>query len=90
MNDINNKDLKTADYTRRAIKKYENTKDKITIIAEKGTKERIKAKHGNISLSKYINDLINRDLNEKPETKKPAPASVDLDDPANVFENYKS
>ena len=94
----NIKDLKTADYTRRAIKKYENSKDKITIIADKGIKDRIKAKYGDISISKYINDLMNKDLNDgkkptepRPETtpkkapKKSAPDQSEIitDDPAN-------
>ena len=100
MEDINNKELKTADYIRRAVKNYENTKDKITIIADKGIKEKIKKKYGNISISKYINDLINADLNDgKQEPKKPPKKSApvvkvddhgaDLDDPALIFENYK-
>ena len=95
-NDI--KDLKTADYTRRAVKKYENTKDKITIITEKGTKDRIKSKYGNISISKYITGLIDADLNDdkKPTEPRPEPApkkapkksapdqsEIIADDPAN-------
>ena len=97
MEDINNKELKTADYIRRAVKNYENTKDKITIIADKGIKEKIKKKYGNISISKYINDLINADLNDgaKKPPKKSAPVvkvddhADDLNDPALIFENYK-
>lgn len=99
-NDI--KDLKTADYTRRAVKKYENTKDKITIITEKGTKDRIKSKYGNISISKYITGLIDADLNDdkkpapKKAPKKSAPDQPEIiaDDPANdpalIFENYNN
>ena len=102
--DNDNKELKTADYTRRAVKKYETTKDKITIITEKGTKDRIKNKYGDISISSYITGLIDQDLNgagknpPEPVTKKPpkksAPDQSEIiaDDPANdpalIFENY--
>lgn len=57
------KDGKTPEYIRKAVKKYEATKDKITIICNKGIKDRIKQKYGDISISAYINDLIEKDLN---------------------------
>ena len=52
---------KTPDYMRRAIKAYEESKDKITINTDKGTKERIKTLTG-LSVNKYINDLVQADL----------------------------
>lgn len=72
----NIKDLKTADYTRRAVKKYESEKDKITIIAEKGTKDRIKNKYGDISISKYITGLIDADLNDAEKPTEPRPETA--------------
>lgn len=56
-------DGKTPEYIRKAVKKYETSKDKITIICNKGTKERIINKYGNISISSYISGLIEKDLN---------------------------
>ena len=52
---------KTATYTRKAVKKYEETRDKITILADKGTKERIKAVY-NGSVSEYITSLVYKQL----------------------------
>lgn len=54
---------KTADYTRRAIDKYMNSKDRLTVYLEKGTKEAIYKKYGeNIQLSTYIKKLVDADL----------------------------
>lgn len=60
----NEKDFKTADYTRRANNNYRAKKDNVNILLDKGTKERIKNKYGNISVSGYIQGLIDNDLKE--------------------------
>lgn len=83
---------KTADYTIKAIANYQKTKERITILFDKGTKDALIKKHGARPISTIIKEIIDADLNDgaKKPPKKSAPASVDLDDPANVFENYKS
>lgn len=65
----NKQEYKTADYTRRANNNYRNKKDNINILLEKGTKERIFNKYGKIAISKYIQELIEKDLKEKEDIK---------------------
>ena len=78
------------EYTQKAISKYKAKKDLVSLVLKQGTKEKIKSVYGDISYNSYFQSLVDRDLDEKTKTKKPAPASVNLDDPANVFENYKN
>lgn len=63
------KKLKTADYTRRAVDRYIESKDRLSLFLEKGTKERIYNIYGNIKLSEYIQKLIDKDLKEKEDIK---------------------
>lgn len=54
---------KTPDYTIRAIANYQKTKERVTILFDKGTKEAIYKKYGeNIQLSTYIKKLVDADL----------------------------
>ncbi len=52
------------EYTRKAIERYNQTKDHITLSLPKGTKEQIKNKIGNKSLNSYILELIENDLQQ--------------------------
>ena len=45
---------KTADYTRRAIDKYNSKFDRVAANLPKGTKERIKAVAGNLSAGAFV------------------------------------
>ena len=54
---------KTPEYTKRAVKRYQDSKDRIYLLLDSGTKERIKQKYGNgVSLNGYIKGLIEKDL----------------------------
>ena len=59
-----NEDKKTADYTRKAIDKYKTTKDIFTVTLPKGTRDKIRAKHGNIAFNEYFKMLVDNDLKE--------------------------
>lgn len=61
---------KTADYTIKAIRKYEQSKDRITVLADKGTKDRIKAVASG-SVTEYILDILYKQLeiDEKHQNK---------------------
>lgn len=88
---------KTADYTIKAIANYQKTKERITILFDKGTKDALIKKHGARPISTIIKEIINADLNDgaKKPPKKSAPVvkvddrADDLNDPALIFENYK-
>lgn len=91
---------KTADYTIKAIANYQKTKERITILFDKGTKDALIKKHGARPISTIIKEIIDADLNDaKQEPKKTATKTApvvkvddradDLNDPANVFMNYK-
>lgn len=57
---------KTPDYTKKAIKAYNERHDKITIALQKGTKDRIKTVYGaGVNISGYIQKLIDDDLTRK-------------------------
>ena len=56
---------KTKDYVLRANKNYQNKFDKIMILAPAGTKEKIKAAAPGVSMSQYVNSLINEDLKKR-------------------------
>ena len=56
---------KTKDYVLRANKNYQNKFDKILILAPAGTKENIKAAAPGVSMSQYVNALINEDLKKR-------------------------
>jgi len=64
--------LKTADYTRRAIDRYDAKHDKLSILAEKGTKNRIKLinKITGMSISEYVMMAVNKQLAEDEERFK--------------------
>lgn len=54
---------KTPDYTKKAITNYQKTKDRLTILLDKGTKDKIKEKYGaGVNMTGYIKDLILNDL----------------------------
>ena len=92
------KETKTADYTRRAVDNYHNKKDLFSLALKKGTKDAIRAKHGDIKLNDYFQTLVDADLNAgavpEPAQKRPPKKSATdraaiIDDPAQIFENYK-
>lgn len=56
---------KTKDYVLRATKNYQDKFDKILFLAPAGTKENIKAAAPDLSMSQYINNLINEDLKKR-------------------------
>ena len=51
----------TPDYTKKAIKNYNNKFDRIQALIPKGYKELIKEKTG-LSINQYINNLIEEDI----------------------------
>lgn len=55
------KKANTPEYTRRAIKKYNDKFDRIAVNLPKGTKDRIKDLTG-LSCNKYISTLVLEDL----------------------------
>lgn len=60
----NKQEYKTPVYMRRASANYRAKKENASVMLPQGTKERIKAKYGDISFNKYVNDLIERDLKQ--------------------------
>lgn len=55
---------KTPEYTKNAIKAYQAGKDRVNLLLDYGTKERIKERYGDdISITAYIKGLIEKDLN---------------------------
>lgn len=56
---------KTKDYILRANKNYTDKLDRIMLLCPKGTKEKIKAAAPDLSMSQYINNLINEDLKKR-------------------------
>lgn len=93
---------KTADYTIKAIANYQKTKERVTILFDRGTKDALIKKHGARPISTIIKEIIDADLNENitgspapkkttAKKQKPEPEPI-TDDPANdpalIFENY--
>jgi len=56
---------KTKDYILRAQKNYQDKFDRLVILTPDGTKEKIKAAAPGLSMSQYINNLINEDLKKR-------------------------
>ena len=56
---------KTKDYILRAQKNYQDKFDRLVILTPAGTKENIKAAAPDLSMSQYINNLINEDLKKR-------------------------
>lgn len=55
---------KTPEYTKNAIKAYQSKKDRVNLLLDYGTKDRIKERYGeDISITAYIKRLIDEDLN---------------------------
>ena len=55
---------KTPEYTKNAIRNYQAGKDRVNLLLDYGTKERIKKRYGeDISITAYIKRLIENDLN---------------------------
>ena len=55
---------KTPEYTKNAIKAYQAGKDRVNLLLDYGTKDRIKERYGDdISITAYIKRLIEKDLN---------------------------
>lgn len=69
---------KTPDYIRRAVNNYQGKFDKVTINLHKGNKDRIRELTG-LSVNKYINDLVEDDLDrlESLEKAKAKPEAWD-------------
>lgn len=59
--------MSTPDYTKKAVANYRNKFDIQQLRLPKGTKERITAKYGNISVNDYIVNLVLNDLGEEQE-----------------------
>ena len=55
---------KTADYTRKAIEKYQSKFERFTISLPIGSRERIKEVTGK-SLNQYFNDLFVEDMERR-------------------------
>lgn len=55
---------KTADYTRKAIEKYQSKFERFTISLPIGSREKIKAVTGK-SLNQYFNDLYLEDMERR-------------------------
>ena len=62
---------KTPGYVRKAIEKYNDKFERLTIRLEKGTGDRIK-KYGFKSVNEYVNLLINEDLKRREEATESA------------------
>lgn len=58
---------KTPDYTRKAVKKYSDKFDQVTLLLPKGTKERIRLLQSipETSVNSYINNLVNQDMRKR-------------------------
>jgi hypothetical protein len=56
---------KTKDYILRAQKNYQDKFDRLVILTPDGTKEKIKQAAPGLSMSQYINNLINEDLKKR-------------------------
>ncbi len=67
-------ELKTADYTRKAIDKYRDGKTTISILVTPDIIQAIKSKYGDgVKIATYIKELINKDLNGGGEKSAPLP-----------------
>lgn len=77
-----NKPIK--DYTKKAIKKYKDKHDIISVMLPLGTKDDIRSLTGK-SVNSFINEIIEKELNIL-RAKKP---EEDPNDPRNIFVNYK-
>lgn len=75
MNDIKEK-KPTPDYNKRASLKYQRKKERLNVLFDIGTKDRIKSVYGNISVNAYINKLINDDLNAQENKKTVSPDDI--------------
>ena len=60
--------MKTPEYTRRAIEKYQEKFDRISVNLDKGLKDRIKAV-SNESLNAFVNRAVRIEI-ERLETQK--------------------
>lgn len=56
---------KTKDYILRAQKNYQDKFDRLVILTPAGTKEKIKQAAPDLSMSQYINALIDADLKKR-------------------------
>lgn len=66
----------TPDCNKRASLKYQRKKERLNVLFETGTKDRIKAVYGNISVNAYINRLINDDLIAQENKKAVSPDDI--------------
>ena len=64
---------KVPEYTKRAIERYREKFDRVTVSLEKGTKDRIR-QVSDLSVSAFISDLVYREL-ERLESGDPSGAS---------------
>ena len=53
---------KTKDYILRATKNYQDKFDRIVVLTPMGTKDRIKAVAGDMSVTAFINSVLEKEL----------------------------
>lgn len=75
MNDIKEK-KPTPECNKRASIKYQRKKERLNVLFDIGTKDRIKSAYGNISLNAYINKLIKDDLTARENKKAFSPDDI--------------
>ena len=79
---------KTPDYTKTAIAKYQAGKDRLNLLMDAGTKDRIKALYGDdVSITAYIKKLVSDDL-DKMETANRQQKSADQGSDLPEFMRY--
>lgn len=56
--------MAVPEYTKNAVRRYQESKERLSLLLDKGTKDRIKDKYGNdYSVNAYVKRLIDNDLN---------------------------
>ena len=66
----------TPECNKRASIKYQRKKERLNVLFNTGTKDRIKSVYGNISINAYINKLINDDLKAQENKKTVSPDDI--------------
>lgn len=66
----------TPECNKRASLKYQRKKERLNVLFDIGTKDRIKSAYGNISINAYINKLINDDLKAQENKKAFSPDDI--------------
>lgn len=61
------KEIKTKNYTRKAVDNYRKQRDVFNVALEKGTRDAIRAKYGeDVNIKEYFQRLVDEDLKKKP------------------------